>query len=108
MKTVAVSRSQVVEKTNIPCLYRATNSGIYYGIFTRSGGQTKKSLKTTDKELARRRLENLRQNVAKLNTKEGKETVLATHDPKTHALNGGLAKVWLDRFGPRMKPSSRE
>jgi hypothetical protein len=38
---------------------------------THGGGQIKRSQKTTDKEPARRRLEDLRQNVAKLNTKEG-------------------------------------
>ena len=30
----AVRKSQVLEKTNIPCLYRSSDSGILYGIFT--------------------------------------------------------------------------
>jgi hypothetical protein len=68
----ATLKSQVLEKTNIFCLSRSGDSGIFYGIFTRKGDQVKKSLKTTDKELARRRLEALRQKVARLNTKAGK------------------------------------
>ena len=108
MKTTKASKSQVLEKTNIPCLYRATRSGFYYGIFTRGGSQIKKSLKTTDKEQARRRLEELRQNIAKLNSKEGKETLFAVQHKETKLLNGGLAKSWLDNHGPKMKPYSRE
>jgi integrase len=90
------TKSQVLEKTNIPCLYRSTDSGMFYGIFTRKGDQVKKSLKTTDKELARRRLESLRQKVARLNTKAGKAILFAD-----------LAKRWLDTVGGMMKPSSR-
>jgi len=52
----AIRKSQTLEKTNIPCLYRSSDSGVLYGIFSRRGDQIKKSLKTTDKELARRRL----------------------------------------------------
>jgi integrase len=91
----AVLKSQVLKKTNIPCLYRSADSGIFYGIFTRKDDQVKKSLKTTDKELARRRLEALRQKVARLNTKAGK-AILFTD----------LAKRWLDTVSGMMKPSS--
>ena len=89
-------KSQVLEKTNISCLYRSADSGMFYGIFTRKGDQVKKSLKTTDKELARRRLEALRQKVARLNTKAGKAILFAD-----------LAKRWLDTVSGMMKPSSR-
>ena len=68
----ATRKSRVLEKTNIPCLYWSADSGMFYGVFTRQGDQVKKSPKTTDKELARRRLEALRQKVARLNTKAGK------------------------------------
>jgi hypothetical protein len=57
-------KNQTLAKTNVPCLYRSKRSDIFYAIFTRLGGQIKRSLKTTDKELARRRLEDLRQKVA--------------------------------------------
>jgi integrase len=92
----ATLKSQTLEKSNIPCLYRSSDSGVFYGIFTRKGDQVKKSLKTTDKELARRRLEALRQKVARLNTKAGKAIVFAD-----------LAKRWLDTVSGMMKPSSR-
>ena len=91
----ATRKSQVLEKTNISCLYRSADSGTFYGIFTRKGDQVKKSLKTTDKELARRRLEALRQKVARLNTKAGKAILFAD-----------LAKRWLDTVSGMMKPSS--
>ncbi len=93
----ATRKSQALEKTNIPCLYRSADSGIFYGIFTRKGDQVKRSLKTTDKELARRRLEDLRQKVARLNTKDGKAILF-----------GDFAKRWLDAAGGTMKPSSRQ
>ena len=89
-------RRQVLEKTNIPCLYRANPSGIFYGVFTRRNEQIKKSLKTSDKELARRRLESLRQKVARLNTKAGREIAFVE-----------IAKRWLESVGGGMKPSSR-
>jgi hypothetical protein len=67
----AAPKNQVLEKTNIACLYRSADSGIYYGLFKRNGVQVKRSLKTTDKELARRQLEDLRQRVGRLNSKAG-------------------------------------
>src|ERR1019366_5460197 len=91
-----VRKSQTLEKTNIPCLYRSSDSGVLYGIFSRRGDQIKKSLKTTDKELARRRLEALRQKVARLNTKVGKAILFVD-----------FAKRWLDTVGGMMKRSSR-
>jgi len=92
----ATLKSQVLKKTNIPCLYRSSDSGIFYGIFTRKGDQVKKSFKTTDKELARRRLEALRQKVARLNTKVGRAILFVD-----------FAKRWLDTVGGGMKRSSR-
>src|SRR6266446_2168726 len=92
----AIRKSQILLKTNVPCLYRSSDSGILYGIFSRRGDQIKKSLKTTDKELARRRLEALRQKVARLNTKAGKAILFAD-----------LSKRWLDIVSGMMKPSSR-
>ena len=41
------------------CLYRNAHS-VYFGWFAIKGKQIKRSLKTTDKELARRRLADLR------------------------------------------------
>jgi hypothetical protein len=85
-----------LEKINLPCLYRSDASGIHYSIFTRGTVQIKKSLKTNDKELARRRLESLRQKVSRLNTKAGREIMF-----------GDMANRWPESVGGSLKPSSR-
>ncbi len=41
-------------------LWRNQSSGIYYALFKRGGKQIRRSLKTDDKTLAKRRLEDLR------------------------------------------------
>jgi len=48
------------------CLYRSSITDIYYAIFKRSGKQVKRSLKTADRELAKRRTEELRRKVERL------------------------------------------
>lgn len=87
------SGNQVLVKV-ATCLYRSALSGNYYAIFKRTGRQVKRSLKTSDKELAKRRLESLRQKVAKLNTKAG------------GILFETLATRWLEAVGGTMKPQS--
>ncbi|MFA5189434.1 MAG: site-specific integrase [Verrucomicrobiia bacterium] len=77
------------------CLYRSTTSGIYYALFKRGGRQIKQSLKTTDKEHAKRRLEPLRQKVVRLNTKEAGDLLFAD-----------LAKRWLETKAGTLKFSS--
>ena len=47
-------------------LYRSDSSGIYYALFKRDGKQIRRSLKTTDKELARRKLAELRRQVNRI------------------------------------------
>jgi hypothetical protein len=94
--TTADRKTQVSEKTNIPCLCRSDASGIYLGIFTRGTVQVKKSLKTNDKELARRRLESLRQKRSRLNTKAGREIMFVD-----------MANRWLESVGESSEPSSR-
>ncbi|MBI5818328.1 MAG: hypothetical protein HZA88_05020 [Verrucomicrobia bacterium] len=79
------SGNQVLVKV-ATCLYRSVASNIYYGIYKRTGKQVKRSLKTTDKELARRRLEHLRERVAQLNTKRGSNILLDDH---REAMAGG-------------------
>ena len=95
MKAKTDHAIQVLEKVNIPCLYRSKASGVFYGIFSCPGGQVKRSLKTKDKELARRRLEELRQKVGRLNTKAG-----------GNILFEDLADRWLEFAGAGMKPNS--
>lgn len=58
--------------------------------------KSEKSLKPTDKELARRRLEALREKVVRLNTKAGKAILF-----------GDFAERWVDVVVNMMKPSSR-
>ena len=90
----SASGNQVLVKV-ATCLYRSAVSDNYYAIFKRAGRQVKRSLKTSDKELAKRRLESLRQKVVKLNTKAG------------GVLFETLAERWLDAVGGVMKPLSR-
>ena len=52
-------------------LYRLNTSGGYYALLKRGGKQYRKSLKTTDKELAKRRLGELREKVGRLSTDKG-------------------------------------
>jgi len=47
-------------------LYRSSVTDVYYAIFQRDGRQVKRSLKTTDPELAKRRREIHRQKVERL------------------------------------------
>lgn len=48
------------------CLYRSQNSNIYYAILKRGGKQIKRSLRTTDATLAKRRLKDLNEQAASL------------------------------------------
>ena len=76
-------------------IYRSAISTTSSRAFKCSGRQIKRSLKTSDKEPAKRRLESLRQKVSKLNTKA------------SGVLFKGLAARWLEAAGGTMKPQSR-
>lgn len=52
-------------------LYRLESSGTYYALLKRGGKQIRKSLKTTDRQLASRRLNELRDRVSALNQTSG-------------------------------------
>jgi integrase len=79
------------------CLYQSARSDIYYAVFYRDNKQIKLSLKTTDKELARRRLEPIRQKIASFKSKESAALTFAD-----------LAERWLRTQEGRMKPKSFE
>ena len=49
-------------------LYKVTETGGYYALVKRGGKQIRRSLKTTDKALAKRRLVELKQKASKLRT----------------------------------------
>jgi integrase len=91
------------------CLYRSSRTDVYYAIFQREGRQVKRSLKTTDPELAKRRREIHRQKVERLTSDSAKLLPFAEYDKnKPTELIGGLAKRWVDIAGGTMEPSSRD
>lgn len=90
------------------CLYRSTATDVYYAIFQRDGKQVKRSLKTTDPELAKRRREEHRRKVERLTSDSAKGLPFAEYDARTKKLIGGLAKRWIDVAGGTMEASSRD
>jgi integrase len=77
-------------------LYRLASSGTYYALFKRGGKQIRRSLKTTDSALARRRLNELGDKVARLNqTKVAGKITFA-----------GLAERWLANHRVHLKEKS--
>ena len=64
-----VTTNQTLNKVG-HCLYRSEKSDIYYAILKRSGNQIKRSLKTTDMALAKRRLSELQDKASRLSTGE--------------------------------------
>lgn len=77
-------------------LYRLESSGKYYALFKRSGKQIRKSLKTTDRKLAERRLSELGARVSRLSQTEGAGKL--TFDT--------LAGRWLDNHRVHLKEKS--
>lgn len=92
-------------------LYRSDSSKIYYAIFRRGRKQIRRSLKTTDLDLARRRLADLRLKIKPTSFDAGKSLFFAEYDtrPRTKekVLTGGLAKLWLDYHTAGLRPKSR-
>lgn len=94
------------------CLYRSSITDVYYGIFKRDGRQVKRSLKTTDRELAKRKLEELRRKVDRLTGDDAKTLPFTEYrrDKKTGEITddliGGLAKRWFDAAAVSIKPKT--
>ena len=94
------------------CLYRSDSTHTYYGIFDRDGRQVKRSLRTTDRELAKRKLEELRRKVDRLTRDDAKTLPFTEYrrDEKTGAMTsdliGGLAKGWFDAAAVSVKPKT--
>lgn len=100
MKT---NRSETTTDTSQPtfakvaeCLYRIESSGIYYALVKRHGKQFRRSLKTSDRQLAKRRLADFRQKVTRLS--QTKHASALTFDE--------LTDRWLDTIRPKLKESS--
>ena len=77
-------------------LYRLESSGTYYALFKRAGKQIRRSLKTTDSALARRRLNELGDKIARLNHTKGASKI-------TFA---GLAERWLTNHRVHLEEKS--
>jgi integrase-like protein len=76
-------------------LYRHTASQTYYALLKRAGKQFRRSLKTTDRALAVRRLAALRQLVGSLSISEDSKAPFSK-----------VATRWLDTVRHTMKPAS--
>jgi hypothetical protein len=63
MKAVQKEPDSVWKKIG-PCLYRYAPSGIYYGLIKSSGKQIRRSLETNNLPLARRKLQEMRRDIA--------------------------------------------
>lgn len=80
------------------CLYRHSESGRYYALVKRGGKQHRKSLKTTDRQLAERKLSAFRDKIGR--------SVTATRDRNTTFKE--LAQEWFDVAKTRLKPRSAD
>jgi integrase len=78
------------------CLYRNSH-GVYFAWFSVRGKQLKRSLKTSDKELARRRFAELRQTAARLHGSEHRNLRFEE-----------LAKFWLESIQGGVKASTHK
>ncbi len=113
MKTKSKTRKQQKLVHVGDCLYRSSVTDVYYAIFERDGRQVKRSLKTTDPELAKRRREDHRTKVERL-ASTGRALPFAeyklneTTGELTSELIGGLSKRWIDHVGRTVEPSTRD
>ena len=87
-------------------LFRSQSSDIYYALFKVNGKQIRRSLKTMDRELAKRRLEELRRQVERLSVTESKSVPFAEYGSAGELL-GGVAHRWLEIVGSTVEPSTR-
>ena len=104
MKHTATARKQQKLQHVGDCLYRSSLTGVYYGIFERDRRQVKRSLKTADRELAKRRIEELRRKVERLTADDSKTLPFAEYD--NGQLTGGLAKRFFDAAAVSLKPKT--
>jgi hypothetical protein len=87
-------------------LYRSESSGIYYAVIKSDGKQIRRSPRTNDPQLARRRLADFRKKITRLSTDDGKTLLFAEH--QDGKLVAGLAKRWFDVASLRWKSPDRE
>jgi integrase len=92
--TITEITHQVLQRVG-HCLYRSDKTRVYYAILKRNGKQIKRSLKTTDQALAKRRLSDLKDKAQRLNQTEGGKVAFEE-----------LGTRWLAVLGASLKPSS--
>ncbi|WP_269537366.1 tyrosine-type recombinase/integrase [Cerasicoccus fimbriatus] len=78
------------------CLYRHETSGSYYALVKNNGKQIRRSLKTKDLKLAKRRLGQFRKDVSRLDLTDGKSKISFAE----------LAEKWRATITAHLKPSS--
>jgi len=78
------------------CLYRNESSASYYALVKNNGKQIRRSLKTKDRKLAERRLKQFREDVSRLDLRDG----------NTKMVFGELAEKWREMVTAGLKPSS--
>lgn len=76
-------------------LYRRESSGVYYALLKKGRKQFRRSLKTTDRELARRRLAELRAQIGVLTSDEARKVTFEV-----------VAQRWLDSVRHTLKEST--
>ena len=89
-------------------LFRYSSSGVYYGRFQSNGKDISRSLRTTDRALAKRRLADELVNASKLDVKVGKMTLeellrlhaerLSQYSPKTIATRQSIFKIFKETW----------
>lgn len=91
------ARSTVMRLRKVgECLYRLETTGMYYALVKKSGRQIRRSLNTTDRKLAERKLKDFREAVGGLTAEAIGST--ATFEQ--------IARQWLDSQAPALKASS--
>jgi integrase len=78
------------------CLYRHCSSKVYYALIKRSGKQYRRSLETTDRKIAERKLTDYRNQVAGLARTTGSAKMTFSE----------LAKLWVTSVAPNLKAAS--
>lgn len=78
-------------------LYRRKSSGVYYALLKKGGKQFRRSLKTTDREIAKRKLATLREEIAGLSSQDARELAFDTladrwQAAKRHTIKESTAK----------------
>jgi hypothetical protein len=112
MKTAPKNRKQQKLIHVGDCLYRSSVTDVYYAIFTRDDRQVKRSLKTKDPELAKRRREVHRRKVERLTADDAKTLPFAEYQRNdetgemTDELIGGVSKRWFDSVSVSIKPKT--